>query len=99
MSPTLAIASRVRLQKTDRLSGMDHLDLDWVWDYLLTREADLARGYVVPFSGLSAVPVHVTALKKCHVSLISLDGSGALRRCGRDEPTNGSSESLGRRES
>jgi hypothetical protein len=44
-------------------------------------------------------PVHVTALKKCHVSLISLDGFGALRRCGRDEPTNGSLESLGRRES
>jgi hypothetical protein len=36
-----AIASRVRLQKTDRLSGMDHLDLDRVWAHLLTREADL----------------------------------------------------------
>jgi hypothetical protein len=35
-----AIASRVRLQKTDRLSGMDNLDLDRVWACLFAWEAD-----------------------------------------------------------
>ena len=37
-----AIASRVRLQKADRLCGMDHLDPDRVWAYLLAWEADPA---------------------------------------------------------
>ena len=37
---TEAIASRVRLQETDRLSGIDDLDLDRLWDCLFNREAD-----------------------------------------------------------
>jgi hypothetical protein len=49
---------------------MDHLDLDRVRAYVLAEEADLARGYVVPFR-VERGPVYVTALKKCDVSLIS----------------------------
>jgi hypothetical protein len=36
---------------------MDNLDLDRVWACLFDREADLARGDVVPLSGLVAVRV------------------------------------------